>query len=784
VVPIRDGLVYPSTEAPLIFGRTKTVRAFDEALKSNKRLILVLQVNSRDNDPKIEELFRIGVIIQIERYASLEHGELQVLVKGLSKVKIHRYLQEEPYLMAEYEEVAEEILIDDEVRAMVKHLSTELKRAINLGKNIDFISLMNVFSDLGPKEFSHQIAAILDLKPNEKQALLEETDVKNRLKTEIGLLIKELKVLEIEKKISDKTQAHFEKGIRENVLREKMKTIEKELGGSKEDKEISEYRKKIKDAKMPKEVEEKALKELDRLVKMSQYNPETSYLRTYLDWLTDLPWNEFSPQDIDINEAEKVLNQDHFGLVKIKERILEYLAVMKLRRRNEKEAVGEKNSKANILPPTILCFVGPPGVGKTSLGKSIGRSLKRKFIKISLGGIRDEAEIRGHRRTYVGALPGRIIQGIKEAKTSNPIFMLDEIDKIGRDFRGDPSSALLEALDPEQNHSFSDHYLEVNYDLSKVMFITTANVLDTIPPALLDRLEVIHFPGYTQDEKFAIAKNYLVRKQLTAHGLDQYRVKVPDATLRLLINRYTREAGVRELERMVASLFRKVARAIAENLDKKKKLETLTLTITEKDAVKYLGPYKYSSMVAEKKDEVGMSTGLAWTQAGGEILFIEVSVMPGKGQLILTGQLGEVMKESCQAALSYVRSQWDKLGLKKDLFEKIDVHVHVPEGAVPKDGPSAGIAITTALISALTKRPTHKEIAMTGEVTLRGRVLEIGGVKEKVIGAHRAGIKTVILPKDNKKDLVEIPKDTLKGIEFKFVEHMDEVVKLAIKKNA
>jgi len=782
VIPIRDGLVYPNTEAPLIFGRSKTVRAFNEALKSNKRLILVLQTNSRESDPAVENLYQIGVIIQIERYASLEHGELQVLVKGLTKVKVLNYLQKEPYLLAEYAEIVEELVADDETRAMVKHLNAELRRAINLGKNVDFISLMNVFSDLGPTEFSQQIAAILDLKPNEKQLLLEENNVKARLKTEIDLLIKELKVLEIEKKISDKTQAHFEKDIRENVLREKMKTIEKELGGTKEDKEISEYRKKIKEAKMPKEVEEKALKELDRLLKMSQYNPETSYLRTYLDWLTELPWNVFSPQDIDIHEAEKVLNQDHFGLVKIKERILEYLAVMKLRRRNEKELGEEKLAKKSILPPTILCFVGPPGVGKTSLGKSIGRSLKRKFIKISLGGIRDEAEIRGHRRTYVGALPGRIIQGIKEAKTSNPIFMLDEIDKIGRDFRGDPSSALLEALDPEQNHSFSDHYLEVNYDLSKVMFITTANVLDTIPPALLDRLEVIHFPGYTQDEKFTIAKNYLVKKQLLAHGLDRYNVAVPDVTLKLLINRYTREAGVRELERMVASLFRKVARTIAENLDHQKKFAALTLSINEKDALKYLGPYKYSSIMAEKKDEVGMSTGLAWTQAGGEILFIEVSVMPGKGQLILTGQLGDVMKESCQAALSYVRSQWDKLGLAKNLFEKIDVHVHVPEGAVPKDGPSAGIAITTALVSALTKRSTHKEMAMTGEVTLRGRVLEIGGVKEKVIGAHRAGIKIVVLPKDNKKDLVEIPKDTLKDIEFKFVTHMDEVLKLALNK--
>ncbi|OGK64768.1 endopeptidase La [Candidatus Roizmanbacteria bacterium RIFOXYB2_FULL_41_10] len=775
VVPIRDGLIYPSSEAPLIFGRPKTVRAFDAALKNQKELILVLQKDSRLNDPLPSDLYDTGVVIKIERYAALEHGELQVLVKGLTKVKIVKYVVQDPFLIGEYQVVQDDQSVDDETMAMVKHLNAQLKKAINLGKNIDFISLMNVFSDLGALEFSYQVASVLDIKPNFKQALLEETSLKNRLKTEIEYLIKELKVLEIEKKISAKTQAQFEKGMRENVLREKMKTIEKELGGTDEDKETALYRKKIKEAKMPKEVEKKALKELERLIKMSQYNPETSYLRTYLDWLTDLPWSVSTANNIDIAQAEKILDQDHFGLKKIKERILEFLAVMKLRKHNY------KNNKSNM-PPTILCFVGPPGVGKTSLGKSIARALGRKFIKMSLGGIRDEAEIRGHRRTYVGALPGRIIQGIKQAEANNPVFMLDEIDKIGRDFRGDPSSALLEALDPEQNSAFSDHYLEVSYDLSKVMFITTANVLDTIPPALLDRLEVIHFPGYTQDEKQAIAKNYLVQKQLMAHGLDSYNLTVKDKTIKLIISRYTREAGVRELERQIATLFRKVARKIAETLDKKKGLKTLPLSLEEKDAIKYLGPYKYSSMMAEKKDEIGMSTGLAWTQAGGEILFIEVSTMPGKGILTLTGHLGEVMKESCQAALTYVRSRYQKFGLEKKLFETIDIHVHVPEGAVPKDGPSAGVAITTALISALTKRSAKKDVAMTGEVTLRGRALEIGGVKEKVIAAHSAGIKTIILPKDNKKDLIELPQKTVKDLQFKFVSHMDEVVEIALNK--
>lgn len=775
VVSLRDGLVYPHCEAPLFFGRPKTIRAFDAAIKNKRELILVLQRNPKVNDPLPEDLYSVGVVIRIERYASLENGELQVLVRGLQKVKIIKYLAQEPFLIAEYTPLQDNVFIDDETKAMIKHLNSELKKAINLGKNIDFISLMNIFSDLGPLEFSFQAAAVLDLKPEQKQELLEESNLKKRLKLEIDYLVKELKVLEIEKKINVKTQAQFEKGIRENVLREKMKTIEKELGGSEEDKEINAYRKKIKSAKMPQAVEKKANKELERLAKMSQYNPETSYLRTYLDWLTELPWSVVSPNNIDIKQAEKILDQDHFGLKKIKERILEYLAVMKLRKH-------QKTTDKTVLPPTILCFVGPPGVGKTSLGKSIARALGRKFVKMSLGGIRDEAEIRGHRRTYVGALPGRIIQGVKQAGANNPVFMLDEIDKIGRDFRGDPSSALLEALDPEQNSAFSDHYLEVNYDLSKVMFITTANVLDTIPPALLDRLEVIHFPGYTQDEKFAIARNYLITKQQKAHGLDQYQFSVSDKTVKLMINRYTREAGVRELERQVATLFRKVAREIAQKLDQKKTLKNTPLALKESDAIKYLGPYKYSSMMAEKKDEVGMTTGLAWTQAGGEILFIEVAVIPGKGRLTLTGHLGEVMKESCQAALTYVRSRYKQLGLKKKLFETVDIHVHVPEGAVPKDGPSAGIAITTALISALTKRPARKDVAMTGEVTLRGRALEIGGVKEKVIAAYSAGIKTIILPKENKKDLVELPKKTVKALQFKFVEHMDQVIEVALKK--
>jgi ATP-dependent Lon protease len=538
---------------------------------------------------------------------------------------------------------------------------------------------------------------------------------------------------------------------------------------------------------MPKEVEEKAFKELKRLSQMSQFNPEASYIRTYLDWLVEIPWSESGSGNIDIKEAEKILDEDHFGLKKVKERILEYLAVMELRKIKEnsaKESKSDKKTKEKekVNQPTILCFIGPPGVGKTSLGKSIARSLNRKFVKVSIGGIRDEAEIRGHRRTYVGAMPGRIIQGIKQGGTKNPVFMLDEIDKVGKDYRGDPTAALLETLDPEQNHAFSDHYLEVPYDLSDVFFITTANVLDTIPPALLDRLEVIHFAGYTEDEKFHIAKEYLIKKQIEAHNLNEDEITITEDALRTIIRRYTREAGVRNLERQVATICRKVAREILEKATTKSDVENkkFHIKVDEANVPTYLGPFKFSSQMIEEKDTVGITTGLAWTQAGGDILFIEVNVMPGRGQLILTGQLGDVMKESGQAALSYVRSRWKMFGLPENFFQKKDIHVHVPEGAVPKDGPSAGLAITTAMISALTKIPVRRDVAMTGEVTLRGRALEIGGVKEKVIAAHRAQIKTVILPKDNKKDLEDIPKYVLDDLQFVFVDHVDDVLNVAL----
>ncbi|MFH1827407.1 MAG: endopeptidase La [bacterium] len=767
LVAVREGIILPGTENVLIFGRNKSTQGINEALKRDKKLILVMQKTPSLDNPSVEDFFEIGVVVMIKNVVHGDKGEINALVRGLEKVKIKEYIQDEPFFEASYQPILEKLTDDEETRGHIRYISTQVKKAINLGKTIDFIFLMNILNVRSPQDFSYQVAMVLDLREKEKQELLEEDSIKKRLKKEVDYINREIKILEIEQNISAKTKRKVEQGMKESILREKMKTIEEELGGKGEDKELNEFRVKIKKAKMPKEVEEKAYKELKRLSQMSQFNPESSYIKTYLEWLVDLPWSISKANDINIKKAQKILDDDHYGLKKIKERILEYLAVLELKKENK-----VANSKA-ANQPTILCFVGPPGVGKTSLGKSIARALGREFVKISLGGIRDEAEIRGHRRTYVGALPGRIVQGIKDSGTKNPVFMMDEIDKIGRDYRGDPSSALLEALDPEQNHAFSDHYLEVPFDLSDVFFITTANILDTIPDALLDRLEVVHFPGYTEDEKFNIVKKYLIQKQLSAHGLTSKNIKITDSSLKILIRRYTREAGVRELERQIANLCRKIAKLIVE---KKKRKAIIGLQEVEK----YLGPYKYSAQMIETKNTIGISTGLAWTQAGGDVLFIEVAIMPGKGELTLTGHLGDVMKESCRAALSYIRSRWTVFGLDKNFFNKIEVHVHVPEGAVPKDGPSAGIAITTAMISALTKIPIRKDVAMTGEITLRGRVLEIGGIKEKIIAAHRARIKKVIIPKDNKKDLIDIPKYILDDLNFIFVDHIDEMLKEAL----
>jgi len=792
VVPIRDGIVFPGTEMILTFGRQRSVSAIEAAQSSGKRVVLVMQRNPNVNDPTQTDLYTTATVGEIVQMMKNE-GEINALVRGIAKVDIVSYEALDPFFVARIVTLEDTVEETDEIKALTKHLTNELRRAVNMGKSMDFLTFMNIMSGLGSLQLSYQIAGILDIKPSERQDLLEITNVRDRLEKEISHLSREVKILELEKKIASKTQEKFDKNVRDQVLRERMKTIEKELGEESESKDVKELADKIKHAGMPGEVREKAEKELSRLAQMSQYNPEASYVRTYLDWLIEVPWAIASPNNVNIKEAEAVLNEDHYGLAKIKERILEYLAVMKLRAHaadmeavqvpeqkvdTKEKPASDPRKKNDKSAPTILCFVGPPGVGKTSIGKSIARSLGRKFVKMSLGGIRDEAEIRGHRRTYVGALPGRIIQGIKQAGTKNPVFMLDEIDKVGTDFRGDPSAALLEALDPEQNFAFSDHYLEVSFDLSDVFFITTCNVLDTIPPALRDRLEVIHFPGYTEEEKFHIARDFLFEKQRVIHGIPDGVVKLTDDAVYEIIRRYTREAGVRNLEREIAKLFRKIAKRIAD-VDRE---NVKHWRVDTRDLHQYLGPYKYTSYLAEKNDEVGMSTGLAWTEAGGDILFIEVALMPGKGSLTLTGQLGDVMKESGQAAFSYVRSRWRTLGLPEKFFQKLDIHIHVPEGAVPKDGPSAGAAICTALVSALTKIPVRRIVAMTGEITLRGRVLEIGGVKEKIIAAHRAGIKKVILPKNNKKDLEDIPKSVLTDLSFHFVEHMDEVLKVALAK--
>ena len=760
IIPIRDGIIFPNTDSVLTFGRPKSLAALELSFSQERIVCFVLQKSARVNDPSPEDIYRTGTLCRIERMIKTD-GEINAQVRGLSRVRINSFHENENFLIGHVEELGEEPADTPEIKALCNHLTNEFRRAMNLGKTADFLVFMNIMSPDNPaSQLADLIASVLDLKPSQKQELLENVDIKTRLEKVTEFLAKEIKVLELERKISSKTAERFEKGAREVMLRERLKTIEKELGESDEDNEIKELLQKIKEAGMPEDTEEKARKEAKKLAQMAQFNPEAGYIRNYLDWLIDLPWSKESQTKLDVKNAEKMLNRDHFGLKDAKERIVEYLAVQKL---------------AGKMKGPILCFAGPPGVGKTSIGKSIAHSLGREFVKVSLGGIRDEAEIRGHRRTYVGALPGRIIQGIKDSGTRNPVFMLDEIDKVGVDFRGDPSSALLEALDPEQNSQFSDHYLEVPFDLSNVLFITTANVLYTIPPALRDCLEVINFAGYTHDEKFHIAKDFLIEKQMETHGLSEKEIEITDGGLRFIIEHYTREAGVRNLERMIASLLRKVAKMVAEGKNKK-------VIITSKNVPKYLGPIKMRSTIIEKKDEVGMSTGLAWTEAGGDILFIEVALMPGKGSLLLTGQLGDVMKESCQAAMSYIRARGIELGLSPKFFQKIDVHVHVPEGAVPKDGPSAGDAITAAIVSALTKIPVKRTVGMTGEVTLRGRVLEIGGVKEKVIAAHRAGLKTIILPKDNKKDLIDVPKEVIRDLDFKFVTHMDEVLDIALVK--
>lgn len=765
VSPLRDTVMFPGTSLPIVSGRAKSKSALDAAWANDRLVIFVTQKNSRVEDPKPNDLYQVGTVCLIKRMIKNPEGEYTLQAEGLTKVFIKNFIQIEPFLEAEIEEIPELYEKNEETEALMRTVREQFRRFIELGGNPIFDPgvLSNwtiIASNEDPNLLVNSLSQAIEFKTIDKQQILEMVSAGEKLHRLSEILAKEIKILEISQNIHSKTQARVSRMTREAILREQMRSIEEELGeGEGHNHEIHEFEQKIKNSGMPKEVRDKALKELSSLAKMSQYNPEASYKRNFLEWLTDLPWKVGGKSKVDMEKASQVLDEDHYGLKKVKDRILEYLAVHKL--------------SGKVKGP-ILCFAGPPGTGKTSIGKSIARALGRKFVKVSLGGIRDEAEIRGHRRTYVGAMPGRIIQGIKQAGTTNPVFMLDEIDKIGQDYRGDPSAALLEALDPEQNNAFSDHYLEVPYDLSNAMFITTANILDTIPPALRDRLEVISYPGYTQDEKFHIAKKFLIPKITSSHGLKGSVIEFEDKAIQYIIQGYTREAGVRNLEREISAVVRKIARKIAEG-DKSK-----VFKITEAMVEKLLGPIKFIPQLAEIEDMVGASTGLSVTEAGGDVLFIEVTLMPGKGALTLTGQLGDVMKESAQAAMSYVRAHFRELGLPEKFYHKVDVHVHVPEGAIPKDGPSAGIAITSAIVSAFTKTAIRRDTAMTGEVTLRGRVLEIGGFKEKVLAAHRAGVATVVAPEHNRRDLEDIPDYVKQALHFTFVKHMDQVLEVVL----
>ena len=762
VLPVRDIVVFPYMIIPLFVGREISIKAIDEALSTNRMILLLTQKDLSIENPKMTDLYSVGTVGMIMRMLKLPDGRVKILVQGLSKAKVKKFAQRGAFYNADIEKIEEvkpeSLTVEEE--AEIRSVKEQLDKAVSYGKTV-LPDIMVVIENLDdPGRLADLVASNLGLKADQAQEVMEIIDPIQRLRRVSEMLSREIELLIVQQKIQSEARGEIDKTQREYFLREQLKAIQKELGDIDERaEEIREFKKKIEDAKMPEKVLKEAEKQLKRLEKMHPDSAEAATIRTYLDWLVELPWSKSTKDNLDIKIAKKVLNEDHYDLEKVKERILEYLSVRKLKEK---------------MKGPILCFIGPPGVGKTSLGRSIARSLGREFVRMSLGGVRDEAEIRGHRRTYVGALPGRIIQGIKQAGRNNPVFMLDEIDKIGMDFRGDPSSALLEVLDPEQNFSFADHYLSVAFDLSNVMFITTGNLADTIPGPLRDRMEIIYLSGYTSEEKLGIAKKYLLPKQLDEHGLTKKVLSITDSALMLLISQYTREAGVRNLEREIANLCRKVAKRIAEGKNRQFNIVTGNLQ-------SFLGVPKFLPEEEMEQDEVGVSTGLAWTEAGGDIIYIEATTMMGKGHLMLTGQLGDVMKESAQAALSYIRSRAKTLGIKEDVFSKIDIHVHVPAGAIPKDGPSAGITIATALASVLTGRPVNKNIAMTGEVTLRGRVLPIGGLKEKTLAAKRMGINKVVVPKRNKKDLEEIPKYIKKDMEFVFADTMDQVLKVALR---
>ncbi|MBP8629554.1 MAG: endopeptidase La [Negativicutes bacterium] len=759
LLPLRGVMVFPYMIIHLDVGREKSIAALEKAMVQDRLIMLSTQKDANTDKPEPDDIFKVGTVAEVKQLLKLPGGTIRVLVEGLYRAEIVEYISEEPYYEVEINEFKDAEEKPTDVEALTRVVVSQFENWVKLSKKIPPETMVSVVVVEEPGRLSDLIVSHLSLKIEDKQLLLEAIDIKERLEKLCEILAREMEILELEKKIAGRVRKQMEKTQKEYYLREQLKAIQKELG-EKDDKsiEIAEYREKLEKGNYPEEIKDKIKKEISRLEKMPNMAAETSVVRTYIECLLSLPWGVYTEDNLDINHAEDILNADHFGLDKVKERILEYLSIRKL---------------TDSIKGPILCLVGPPGVGKTSLARSIAKAVDRKFVRVSLGGVRDEAEIRGHRRTYVGAMPGRIIQGMRTAGSSNPVFLLDEIDKMNADFRGDPSAALLEVLDPEQNNTFSDHYVENAFDLSKVLWVVTANTVHNIPRPLRDRMEVINIAGYTEEEKIQIAKRYLIEKQLKEHGLNNKQVSIADNTIQKVISEYTRESGVRSLERSIANLCRKAARKIVQE-DKK------SIKITVQNLHTFLGSAKYHKRQAENKDQVGVSTGLAWTEVGGDVLPTEVSILKGKGNLILTGQLGDVMKESAQAGLSYIRSRVEKLGIEPDFYEKNDIHIHLPEGAIPKDGPSAGITMATAVVSALTGKKVRTDVAMTGEITLRGRVLPIGGLKEKVLAAHRLGIKTIILPKENKRDMDDIPNNIRKQLEFVLVEHMDEVLNCAM----
>ena len=765
VMPLRNTVLFPQQVIPIYIGREKSLKLIEDLGNGDKHIVIVAQEDGSIEDPKPEDLYAYGTLGIVLKVFDMPDNSKSAIVQGIERVKLMSFGDPNPYYRVVVEKVSDEPMADElEVEALSKNLRNTFSELIQVAPNLTEEHSGMLSNIQKPSRLADRAVSLLTVPNQEKQDVLEELNVKSRVEKTITLLTREIQRIKLGEEIQTEVHDEISKTQREYYLREQMKAIKRELGEDEETVEVKELEDRIKAAKLPEEAEKVAMKELERLSRIPTQSPEYSVSRTYIEWLADLPWSNSSEDQINVKKAEKILDEDHYGLEKVKERILEYLAVRNLKQ--------ERNPDGVVRGP-ILCFSGPPGVGKTSLGKSIAKAIGREFVRMSLGGVRDEAEIRGHRRTYIGALPGRVIQSMKKAGTNNPVFMLDEIDKLGSDFRGDPSSAMLEVLDPEQNDSFSDHYLEVDFDLSKVMFITTANYQDAIPPALRDRMEILDFSGYIEDEKIKIAQQHLLPKQILENGLNKKEVSLDKAAISELIRSYTRESGVRNLEREIANVLRKVARDLVEKTAKK-------IRVTRAKVHEYLGAPRFYSELAERTTKPGVVTGLAWTAAGGDILFIESSKMKGKGGLTLTGQLGDVMKESATAALTYVRSHTDILGIPDDFHEKTDIHVHVPAGAIPKDGPSAGVSMFTSIVSLMTGKPVKDKVAMTGEITLRGNVLPIGGVKEKVTAAHRSGIKHIILPDHNKKDLEDIPNHIKKDLNFYFAKEIMDVIDVAI----